>query len=240
MIPIISKVVFGTEVFEISKDRARVELLLKSTVSDERAGAVALLATQFDIPKDRLRSLLKNFLSSERSDDCIAHAGRYLDALDAPQLDGRTLNDCVEQFRRGSTDAKVEALSYIGSFLNVSDPIVDDICDVAKQDPEIQVRMAAMSSIITKRFTKTEDSRIAREYATIALDPTNDDQLRTVAARVVCWIYFPDREKNESSEYDRKDKLMFDQFVRLIKEKVAGIDYDFLNWVIEDAAAREN
>jgi len=30
-----------------------------------------------------------------------------------------------------------------------------------------------------------------------------------------------------------------DQFVRLIREKVAGIDYDFLNWVIEDAAAHE-
>ena len=113
MIPIISKVVFGDEVFELAKDRARVELLLKSPNSDERTGAVALLATQFDIPKDRLRSLLKDFLSNERSEDCIGHANRYLDQLDAKQPDGRTLNDCVEQFRRGSADEKIEAISYI-------------------------------------------------------------------------------------------------------------------------------
>ena len=239
MIPIISKVVFGNEVLELSKDRARVELLLKSPDSDERAGAVALLATQFDIPKDRLRSLLKDFLSSERSDDCIAHAGRYLDALDAKQPDGRTLNDCVDQYRRGSTDAKVEAIIYIGNFLNVSDPVVNEICDEAKQDPEIRVRTATMLSIISKRFKKTEDSSVAREYAMIALDPTSVDQLRTAAALVVCSIFSPDQIKNDSSEYDRKDKLMFDQLVRVLREKVAGIDYDFMNWVIEDAAAHE-
>ena len=93
--------------------------------------------------------------------------------------------------------------------------------------------------MLFRSFRNTEDSDVAREYATIALDPTNDDQLRKVAAIVVCSIYEPDRKKNDSSEYDRKDKLMFDQFVRLIKEKVAGIDYDFMNWVIEDAAAHE-
>lgn len=231
MIPIISKVVFGDEVFELSKNLARVELLVKSPVSDERAGAVALLATQFDIPKDRLRSLLKEFLSSERSDDCIAHANRYLFELDAPQPDGRTLNDCVEQFRRGSTDAKREALRYIGNFLNVSDPVVNDVCNEAMRDPEIRVRLAAMYSIVGKRFRKTEDSRIAREYATIALDPTNDDQLRTAAALVVYDIFTLDR--SGSGEY-------YPKLIRLLRDKVAGIDYDLMNWVIEDTAAHEN
>ena len=144
--------------------------------------------------------------------------------LDAPQPDGRTLNDCVEQFRRGSTDAKREALRYIGNFLNVSDPVVNDVCNEAMRDPEIRVRLAAMYSIVGKRFRKTEDSRIAREYATIALDPTNDDQLRTAAALVVYDIFTLDR--SGSGEY-------YPKLIRLLRDKVAGIDYDLMNWVIE-------
>ena len=58
-VPVVAKLAFGDRVEALRNDLEQVEKLLQSDAENERAGAVALLATQFELPKeiliDRLR-----------------------------------------------------------------------------------------------------------------------------------------------------------------------------------------
>ncbi len=66
-IPIIAKLAFGDEVTELCNNMLAVEKLLCSEAENKRAGAVALLSTQFDLPRDVLKNKLQHSLLDERS-----------------------------------------------------------------------------------------------------------------------------------------------------------------------------
>jgi len=241
-VPMIAKLAFGEHVQELQKDLEEVENLLKSNAENKRAGAVALLATQFDLSKDILVEKLKSCQIGELSNMVNATIHYYLRPLTITEesiqaraqvraLANASFETHLSNIRHGSRIEKRAALLYAYNHYDDNPTSVLELCELAKKDADPEIRCGAMSAM-AHQYYATSNKKVASIYASIALDSSEAEQVRIYAAEIVMLIFGPfPLQKNlptMNSMSSIEKTRFFEKLRNLTEFGIDGIDTQYL------------
>ncbi len=242
-IPPIALVAFGAKVENLRHDQNRVVEFLRSENSEERAGAVALLVTQFHLPKVELLATLNRFLQSESSPECRAHAMRYLAELNRDDRRNLSIQEvsnwseesAIDRFLSSNDTIKIAVVNYTESDCKWNDSTRRMVCTLAYSDLDENVRLAAMHTMARPHFG-TSSSKEAKRFALLALDEQELENIRVFASMMVYQIFRPKTvipQNPNYGEYVLLDHAYVERVRRVITQRTLGIDSNFMRDVAE-------
>ena len=241
-IPIIAKLAFGDEVTELCNNMLEVEKLLCSEAENKRAGAVALLSTQFDLPRDVLKNKLQHCLLDERSNMVNGTVHLYLRPLTntaESQKEKAGIHLCKEysleaqmiNIQHGSRIEKLGALKYAETNLEANPLSALKIFEYALKDPDVEIRCWAMSTMAMPYYA-TCNKEVATTYGGIALDPNEVERVRTYAAGIVLFIFGPyslrpDQPLGVPGRENEKDEFT-SRMRKIARDGLEGVDFKYI------------
>ncbi len=242
-IPPIALVAFGESVRSIAQDRGRVLELLKSDLPRERAGAIALLATQFNDSKSEIVSVLERFLRAEESEEPRIHAERYLQLQNGfdrigpfrKEILGFTEEEVLNRFEESNAGRKAAiAVFTLEPECNWKSSVKRQIAFLAFSDNEFVVKISGMRALATP-FFRTSNVQEGKRFAEIACNQFEFEEVRILAAMLVYKIFRPKKiELFEPGheEYSRLEDEFNTRVMRLLKHQLSGMDTSLLNFVL--------
>lgn len=241
-IPIIAKLAFGDGVTELCNNMLEVEKLLHSEAENKRAGAVALLSTQFDLPRDVLKNKLKHCLLDERSNMVNGTVHLYLRPLTntaESEQEKAEIRLCKEanleaqmiNIQHGSRIEKLGALQYAETNLEANPQSALRLFEFALKDPDVEIRCRAMSTMAMPYYA-TSNKEVATTYGKIALDPNEAERVRTYAAGIVMFIFGPyplraDQPLVVAGRENEKDEFR-SRIQKIVLAGLEGIDNQYI------------
>ena len=223
---------------ELCNNILEVEKLLHSESENKRAGAVALLSTQFDLPRDVLKNKLKHSLLDERSNMVNGTVHLYLRPLTntaKSEQEKAEIRLCKEasletqmiNIQHGSRIQKIGALQYA----EANPQLALKLFEYALKDPDVEIRCRAMSTMAMPYYA-TSNKEVATTYGKIALDPNEVERVRTYAAGIVMFIFGPyqlrpDQPLVVAGRENEKDE--FTSRIRKIgRDGLKGVDNQYI------------
>jgi hypothetical protein len=242
-IPPIALVAFGESVRSIAQDRGRVLELLKSDLPRERAGAIALLATQFNDSKSEIVSILERFLRAEESEEPRIHAERYLQLQKGfdrigpfrKEFLGFAEEEVLNRFEESNANRKAAIAAFtLEPECNWKSSVKRQVALLAFTDKELAVKSSGMRALATP-FFRTSNVQEGKRCAEIACNQFEIKEMRILAAMLVYQIFRPKKiELFEPGheEYSRLEDEFNARVKRLLKENLSGMDMSLLNFVL--------
>lgn len=200
-IPEFVKNTFQHRLNELCKDLPQVEDLMKSPCEWERAGAIVLYATQFEIDLETIKARLEDCLSTESSEIAKAPIIYHLADLDVA-IHFREKNEevlafaksdfvtQVERIKNGSLTEKLGAIKF-AELRNQSAPYAAALLyEGSLQDESSEIRCAALRAM-SNAFVRTSDKVVGLLFAKYALNENEEDTVRVCAAYGFLSIFEP-------------------------------------------------
>jgi hypothetical protein len=200
-IPEFVKETFQHRLSELCKDLPQVEDLITSPCERERAGAIVLYATQFELELETIKAKLEDCLSTESSEIVKAPIIYHLADLDVAihfrekkeevlEFAKSDFATQMERLQSGSLAEKLGAIKFAEQ-RNRSDPNAAAVLyECSLRDENSEIRSAALRAM-ANAFVRTSDKVVGALFAKFALNENEDDTVRVCAAYGFLSIFEP-------------------------------------------------
>ncbi len=228
-------------------DLQQVECLLQSQCEWERAGAVTLFATQFDLAIEVVKEKLDRCLDHEDSDIVKVQLSYFISQLEVDihfkEINAEILSLSEANFttqllriQKGTHVEKLGAIKF-AELRNESDPIAaKELYEYALLDGNCEIRCLTLRAM-SEPYVGTANKEIGAMLANLALNEKETNAVRVCAARRLLFVFKPVGISRSGIQimpplYSEMRLNLF-RMGNLIKLGVDGIDREFIESCIK-------